>query len=360
MSAASQQPSSAAGLNEPSVIAGYARAIALALEHKGVDSARALRAAGLPEGVSNDPLERLTASQVTALYRVCVDMTHDPYFGLTVARFIHASNIHALGYALMASRTLMDFCLRLERYFAIVSQGAALRVERQTGEATLRFRHQTSLCGETEDAFAAFVLRFMRLLYGKPLKPLRVELHHACPNGGPSPYLVEFGVLPSFGVPESALVFAADALDEPLSGACPDLAEYNDRIATQCLARLCGNDVVARVRAAIIERLATGDCSRRQVARVLGLSEASLQTKLAERSASYQDLVSDTRRELALGYLAQRHLSITEITFLLGFTDASNFTRAFRRWVGVSPTRHRAELIEGQIRPKSSHRHGSK
>ena len=70
------------------MIGGYARAIARALEHKGVDSADAMRAAGLPESVSNDPLERLSTGQVTALYRVCVDMTHDPYFGLTVDAII--------------------------------------------------------------------------------------------------------------------------------------------------------------------------------------------------------------------------------------------------------------------------------
>ena len=76
------------------------------------------------------------------------------------------------------------------------------------------------------------------------------------------------------------------------------------------------------------------------------MSETSLQTKLTGRNANYQDLVADTRRELALGYLAQRHLSITEIAFLLGFTDTSNFTRAFRRWMGVSPTGYRAENTE--------------
>lgn len=345
MNTASQQPSPLVP-EEISVIGGYARAIARALEHKGVDSARAMRAAGLPESVSNDPLERLSTRQVTALYRVCVDMTHDPYFGLTVARFIHVSNVHALGYALMASRTLLDFCLRLERYFAIISQAAVLRVEHQEPEVSLRFRRQTSLCGETEDAFLAFVLRFMRLLYGKPLRPTRIELHHACPAPGPGPYTQEFGVAPVFDRPETTLVFATAALEEPLSGACPDLAEYNDRIAAQSLARLNRSDVVVRVRAVIIKRLATGDISRRQVARELGMSEALLHMKLAERSASFQDLLSDTRREMSMGYLSQRHLTITEITFLLGFTDPSNFTRAFRRWMGVSPTRYRAGQAE--------------
>lgn len=330
--------------DEPSLIAGFARAIARALEHKGVDSSRAFRAAGLPQAVSNAPSDRLTASQLNSLYGVCLDMTRDPYFGLTVGRFIHVSNFHALGYALMASRTLMDFCLRLERYFPILSQAAVLRVERQDGHVALRSQPRIALSGQTEDAFFAFMLRFMRMLYGKPVIPLRIEKRHACPAEGPLPYVEEFGIAPGFGAAGGALVFAADQFDEPLYGACPDLAEYNDRIAAQCLARLCRSDVVARVRAAILERVATGECTRHEVARALGVGQASLQAKLAERGASFNGLLDGTRRELALGYLAQHHRSITEISFLLGFTDASNFTRAFRRWTGVSPTRYRVGL----------------
>lgn len=332
------------GRDEPSVIAGFARAIACALEHKGIDSVGAFRAAGLLESVSNAPLERITASQLNALNRVCLDLTRDPYFGLTVGRYVHVSNFHAVGYALMASRTLMDFCLRLERYFPLLSQAAVLRVDRQNGNVALRFEPRIVLPAQTEDAFFAFMVRFMRLLYGKPVQPLWIEKRHPCPADGPLPYFKEFGVIPQFDAAGGALVFAADAFDAPLYGACPDLADHHDRIAAQSLARLCHSDVVARVRAAIMERLASGHCARADIARVLAMSEASLQAKLGERGVSYQKLVDDTRHELALGYLAQHHLSITEITFLLGFTDASNFTRAFRRWAGVSPTRYRSGL----------------
>jgi AraC-like DNA-binding protein len=258
-----------------------------------------------------------------------------------VARFIHASNIHALGYALMASRTLWDFCLRLQRYFAIVSQAALMRTERTGAWVALRFRLQADLCGETEDAFFAFTLRFMRLLYGKPLAPVRVDFHHNCPAQGAGPYAQELGVTPQFGCAEGALVFAAAAMDEPLAGACPDLAQFNDRIAADCLARLNRSDIVARVRAAIIERLSSGECTRARIARDLAMSQAVLQLKLADRGTSFHHLLDETRCELALGYLRQPTLSITEIAFLLGFSDASNFTRAFKRWKSAPPSAFR-------------------
>lgn len=341
------KPSVAIAPEQPSVIAGYALAIARALEHRGVDSRRVLSAVGLTGAVSNDPLQRLSSSQVTALFRACVEVTHDPYFGLTVGRFIHVSNIHALGYALMASQTLLDFCMRLERFFTIVSQSAALRVERLGQEVALRFCPLTSLCGETEDAFTSFLLRFMQLLFRQDFSPIRIGFHHACPSEGSLPYERFFGVAPIFGQPYTTLVFDTVWMEEPLSGACPELAQYNDKIAADYLAKLDMKDVVARVRAMIIKLLSAGDCTRRKLAREMCMSQATLQLKLAQRGTNFQDLLSDTRHELALGYLAQSSLSITEITFLLGFTDASNFTRAFKRWTNLSPTNYRKKLLRG-------------
>jgi len=290
----------------------------------------------------NDPLECLTSEQVTRLFAVCDEETGDPYFGLSVARFIHASNIHALGYALMASRTLWEFCLRLERYFAIVSQSVVLRAERSEDRAILHFDRRTRLCGETEDAFLAFMFRFMRLLLGKPLVPLRIDLMRECPAPGPAPYLEAFGALPSFGCQQGLVELDADIVDEQLAGYCPDLAQFNDRIANDCLARLSRSDIVARTRAANVEQLSSGHCTRGQVAREIGLSQTVMQQRLGERGTGFHELMEETRRELAMGYLQQPELSITEIAFLLGFTDASNFSRAFKRWTGQAPSSIRA------------------
>jgi hypothetical protein len=75
-----------------------------------VESSRVFRAAGIPLELANDPMIRLPATAITRLSRVCVDATNNPYFGLVVAIFIQMPTLHALGYALAASSTLMDFC----------------------------------------------------------------------------------------------------------------------------------------------------------------------------------------------------------------------------------------------------------
>lgn len=327
-----------------SVIAGYTGPISLALESKGLASAPIFAQAGIVATKRNDPLDRLNSVQVASLFAACVEATGDPYFGLRVARYIHASNIHALGYALMASRTLWEFCQRLERYFAIVSQSVLLHAERTEDRAILRFDRLTQLCGETEDAFLAFMLRFMRLLLAKPLAPVRIDLMRQCPEPGYGPYYEAFGAVPTFGCPSGRVEFEIGLMDQRLAGSCPDLAQFNDRIANECLAKLVKSDIVARTRAVIVEQLSSGHCTRGHVARELGLSQTVLQQRLGDRGTGFHELIEETRCELALGYLKQPELSITEIAFLLGFTDASNFSRAFKRWTGVAPSRFRKSL----------------
>jgi AraC-like DNA-binding protein len=71
------------------------------------------------------------------------------------------------------------------------------------------------------------------------------------------------------------------------------------------------------------------------------MSPRNLQFKVAAQGTSYQEVLDTTRKDLALAYIEQRRLAITEIAYLLGFTDSANFTRAFRRWTGKSPSEFR-------------------
>lgn len=328
---------------QPTTIAGYSLAIAKALQHYGVDSEPLLLAAGIPAAVRNDPMIRLSVSQLTDLYRRCVEATGDPYFGLTVARFIHISNMHALGHALAASANLLDFCQRLERYFRIASQTAVPSVSLDGAEGTLSLKLVAPLSGETQDAFVGFLILAMRQLYKPEFCPLRVGLSRPQPGPSLEPYEKLFRVPVSFERPEISIVIARHDLEQPLAGACAELAQMHDEVAARYLARLDKDDVVAQVRHKIIEFLPNGNCGRNRVAAALCMSPATLQLKLAQREASFQSILEDTRKELACAYLQSESRPITEVAFMLGFTDTSNFTRAFRRWTGQSPSAYRRQ-----------------
>lgn len=330
---------------DPTTIGSYVMAISKALDASGIDSARILRAAGIELEMGNDPMVRLPPATLSRLFRASVDVTHNPYFGLMVSKFIHISNLHALGYALAASHTLMDFCRRLERYMRLVSQVIKVTVTESDGQVILRFEHLAELCGETEDAFLAFLMIVMRTLYKPKFSPVRVEFLHPMPREGAQPYETLFRTEVLFSRSASLFVFDSADLGVRLGGSCPELAQINDNITIGYLARLDKSDVITGVRQKIIEYLPDGDCDRDKVASALCLSPATLQMKLAQRGTNFQQLFDDTRKELACSYLGQGKASrsVTEITFMLGFADTSNFTRAFKRWTGKSPTDFRLQ-----------------
>lgn len=327
---------------EPTTLAGYTEAITRALESAGVDPAEVLRGAGVELVRSNDPLLRITDSEINAIYRQAVAATGDDYFGLRVANYILPGMLHAVGYALLASETLEDFCNRLVRYWALVAQSADFFCAQQGGLLKLEARPRSAaLCFETEDTFVALVLRLMRMAYQEELHPVQLELIRPMPAGGDQPYRELFCCPIGFEQSSVGMYFDLATMRRPLSGASRELAQCNDRIVMGYLEKLDRDDIVNRVRAHIVNGLSGGSVNRSAIAASIHMSASTLQVKLARAGLSFQQLLDETRHELALDYIGQSRLSITEIAFMLGFSDLSNFIRAFRRWTGKSPTEFR-------------------
>jgi AraC-like DNA-binding protein len=323
------------------VISSYGLAIAKALESRGVDAQRVFQAAGVEDGGSTDPLQRLPHEAVNRIYRACVETTGDECFGLTVARFIHAPTMHALGYGLLGSTTLLDFSWRLQRYFRLLSQRSRVDVVPDGETVRVTFRLLVDVAPQSQDAWLGAVYLTMRMLYREDFRPLAVEFPHPMPRGGDGRHVEFFGAPVRFDADGATLVLRADDMNRPLYGASPELARWHDHLAATYIAKLDRADVVANVRARILELLPSGACSKGKVARDLAMSATTLHQRLSERGTSFHALLNDIRRELATGYLHRSATPVTEIAFVLGFTDVSNFTRAFKRWTGVSPTRYR-------------------
>ena len=145
------------------------------------------------------------------------------------------------------------------------------------------------------------------------------------------------------------LYISEDQLDVPLPAANAELARMHDEVVVKFLARSDQKDLVNRVHAQIIQRLPSGDCNKSQVANALYMSTRTLHNRLANEGTSYHDILMQTRRELSEQYMAQQNLSVSEIAYTLGFSDCSNFSRAFHRWTGQSPTAFRESLRTTEV-----------
>jgi len=311
-----------------------------------VATSRILEEAGLAQIPCNDPLTRVSLTAVRWLLDRAVDLTGDPYFGLYAANFLHVPNFHALGYALIASSSVRELCERLARHFRLLTATTRARFVERDGAAWLEFPQVSEPPHLSEDIVGLFLTNLIRELSDGKVGPLEVELHRPAPPDDGRRHRAAFRCRVWFGAEYSRFKFDLHAIDQPLSGGSRELAEHNEKIVVGYLARLDRNDITARVRALLLEELSSGTVTKEEVAKRLFMSPRTLQIKLSKSNTTFQHVINETRRALACGYIQNSTLSITEIAYLLGFSDTSNFSRAFRRWTGQSPRAYADALRE--------------
>jgi AraC-like DNA-binding protein len=135
-------------------------------------------------------------------------------------------------------------------------------------------------------------------------------------------------------------VFPSSELDLPLVTADAAATRLASPQLERELATIGTPAIVERVRAA----LAAGAISSVEVARTLRVSPRTLKRRLADHGTTFTALRDEHRRQRALLLLADRDLTLTDVASRLGYTELPNFTRAFRRWTGTTPTAHRDGL----------------
>lgn len=255
----------------------------------------------------------------------------------------------------MASASLKDALDRAIRYFRIITTDPEELNLEETDECfkftidATRVKYRAT--AEEYDFFVALIVVLCRIMYGENFNPIRVALEREAPSCEHE--FKEFFRSPvDFSAPRNTLVLDKQALTMALPTANAELVRTNDKIVTEYLAHLDRTNITLQVRAKLIERLPSGVPSGDTIARTLNVSPRTFQRKLKDEGTTYQQLLNETRRELAAQYIRNSRLSVVEITYLLGFSEPSNFSRAFKRWQRVSPTAYRQSIRETtEIRP---------
>jgi AraC-like DNA-binding protein len=330
---------------KPVLIAAYGTVIAVALEQRNIDAGAVFMRANVPMYTTSDPMRRMSNLEVAALFRESVKATNDPYFGLFVGKSFPIGNLHALGFALLSSSSLRDFFLRLKNYYHLLSENVEITLAENAGEVSFSVELvHPDICYETEDAFIALIVRLIRMVSEPSFAPRRVGLKRPQPDEGDAPYIEYCQCEVLFDQPVISIHLDSASFDAPLPGASKELALMHDKTAMEYLAKLGRQDICGRIRVVIVDILSSGAVSKQQVADRLHLSTSNLELKLSRENTNFQRVLDSTRQSLATGYIEQSSISITETAYLLGFSDAANFTRAFKRWMGKSPLEYRKSL----------------
>jgi len=282
---------------------------------------------------------RGSVARLQELWRLASQESGDPLFGLRVGQRARPAVFHALGLGILSSTSLLAALQRVERYCRVISTNGRLVVCEHGPVTSLEGRRGAGgirPVAATVDAAAVVLCRLFALCAGPAGKPERVRLPHPAPADA-APYVESFGCPVEFDAPSIAFEFDARKAREPVASGNAALAAEADRMAERYLAQLEPDTTAARVRSLILKAMPSGELDQDRIARALHQSASTLQRRLREEGTSYQQLLEQTRRDLAIEYLRRGEHSLADITFLVGFSDQSNFTRAFRRWTGRTP-----------------------
>ncbi|MFC5696405.1 AraC family transcriptional regulator [Pseudomonas sp. GCM10022186] len=333
-------------MSERTTSSSWALGIVQALEMGGVDCRNLFPELGLDYLALNDPDARFPQDGMTRLWLRAVELSGNPAIGLNMAKVVRPASFHVVGYALMSSRSLKEGFARLVRYQRIIAEGSDLSFCAKPEGYELRLAiHGDRLppARQSAEASMAYCLAFCRWMTGRPINPLEIRFQGPAP-ADLEPYRQVFQAPLRFNAEHCALLFSRADMETPLPTANESLAQLHDRFAGDYLVRFSGTRVTHQVRQVLCRLLPQGEPKREVVASSMHLSQRTLQRRLQEEGVSFQQLLDDTRRELAEQYLAQPNLTLLEIAYLLGFADPSNFFRAFRRWFDSTPGEYRARL----------------
>lgn len=323
----------------PTAAGGIARAAyALALTKK-MNPEPLLKPAGLNLKQVENPNARIGVKNQIAFLNMVADALRDESLGFRLAKRLDLRELGLLYYVPASSEQLGAAMRKVARYSSIHNEGVKITLrEGSSMSVTFEYvdvarrddRHQIEF-------FAVTLVRIARQLTGRGLMPARVCFIHRR-NDIPADFKAFFGSVLAFGQDVDEIAFPAMSAQIPIASADPYLnallLKYLEEATTR--RRYRPSDWRLKVENAIVPLLPHGQAQLPEVANRLGLSQRTLARRLQEEGLTFIELLDDLRYKLAERYLQEGDLPATEIAWLLGYSEPSSFSHAFKRWTGTT------------------------
>jgi AraC-like DNA-binding protein len=320
-----------------------------ALDARGVAAGSVLSAAGITADHLSRADDRLPYERVLAFWEGAARAAGDPAFGLHVATTMPVGALDLLDYLFCTSPTLLAAHQRIAKYVRIfvdstwhnvTISGALVKIARfrridagVIGRQYREFITAATVRRGRDSTGVHWVPR--RVVFGHPAHEAREELDRF------------FGVRVEYDRPADDVWIDRKTAALPLRSSDSRLSAVLIRYADSLLAKIPDRTgFVALARRAIAGALAAGGVSVAKGAARLGMSARTFQRRLASHRTSHHRLLDETRYDLASAYLCDPTISITQLTFMLDFADVSAFTRAFKRWSGMTPSEFRRRHVK--------------
>jgi AraC-like DNA-binding protein len=313
----------------------------------GIDQRAMLEHAGIDPDAPWDPkimIPAVTYYEMLEGMAEQIDVTELP---VHVGASMRCDEYGALGLAWKAAPTLMASCSRIERY-ARIWTGVVTYELRNHPRGTLFILHRE---GErrlglrlSNEATLASAVSLSRQVCPVAFSPVEVFVQHKEPKSKTF-HEAWFGCPVTFNTDLDAVLISHEAVNRPNILGDEGISRYLMSDLDRELAKVeTSPSLVSDAKDAIAQALSEGTPRMTDIAKGLGLSARSFHRRLSEHGLSFQTLTEETRRELSEGLLRDQQYSLAEVAFLTGFSEQSSFTRAFKRWLGITPASYRKKL----------------
>lgn len=291
-------------------------------------------------------LDRVTYQQRIDQLSNMLDLLGMDGAWLESPRTVSISDYGLLGYAMMSSATLEQAVQIAVKYHKLAGAMFELAFDVDGDEAVLRIDHLLpgGRVGQytVEELFAG-ISRLIGLLLGRDHKPSRILLNYEAPEYAEK-HLQCFRCPVIFDQPSCQYRFSREELAESLAEADANTARICEESCRKLLSQMeIEDDIISRICHLLLST--PGEFPKLDaVANKLSLGARTLRRRLNDLGTSYQRILDDVRRELAIEYLRTTNLTVQEIAELLGYSEVTNFRRAFLRWVELSPYQYRKQI----------------
>ncbi len=311
-------------------------------EKAGVEVAPLLKKAGLPSTLKSDERVRVNTRSQIGFLNLLADILEDPWLGFHLARDMDLRALGPFYYVAASAQKLGDALEHAARYSSVVNEGVRVNISRGASALAVDFdyvgverhldRHQMMF-------WMTCTLKEARVFTNRELVPTYVGFIHQ--NVAPPAEMERFFASAiHFGAASDCISFEPQEADMPVVSEDPYLNKFMVRYYEEIAAsrQWRQNPLRTRVENAISPRLPHGTANVATIANDLGMSTRTLSRRLADEKLTFSTILDELRSDLSEKYLQNNELSISQIAWLLGYTEVSSFAHAFQRWTGKSPT----------------------
>tara|TARA_B100001109_G_scaffold201911_1_gene168644 strand:- start:24024 stop:25049 length:1026 start_codon:yes stop_codon:yes gene_type:complete len=309
----------------------------------GLDVDTVMTRLGVTPDLLTDRHVRTPHAAQALFWQVLEEVSQDKDIGLHLGEHMPVYTGQVLQYLFLSSPTFGDGLSRVLNYQRLLSDATQATTDQDGTQACIIVDNSSDESGylrHLNECLMLAMITFFRYVTDGEFRPSAIWFKHPSP-ADTSGHERIFGCPVLFDQAENRLYFSKTLLDLPSSHAEPELLKLHEKLASEHVAKLERQDVVARVYRVFGEILESGDVSLEEVAARLDLKARTLRSRLAEAGTNFNQLLADYRCTLARRLLSATDESIDEIVYLTGFSEPSTFYRAFKRWTGQTPVEYR-------------------